>query len=184
MKKLFTVCFMLTALFAGQSALAELKKGETYQTLTNLHPDPVKRVMYAANYQLQGGMIPVCSDVKLKKVSKKAVVFTWKDIDYTLKWDRSSKKAGIPLKAVSESFFGKTCPSKKIAKMNKVDKEGVKTGIPKVGMSRDAVLIAMGPPPKHANPDLKASTWMYWLNKFKRKAIEFNSKGKVSKVRL
>lgn len=184
MKSILTTCFMLAMLAISASSVAELKKGQTYQTLTNLHPDPVKKTMYAVNYQLQGGMIPVCSEVTIKKVKKKVIVFTWKDIEYTLNWDRASKKSGITLASVADGFFGKTCPSKKIAKMSKVDKEGIKTGIPQVGMTRDAVLIAMGPPPKHATPDLASATWMYWLNRFKRKAIEFDAKGKVSKVRL
>ena len=163
---------------------AELRNGESYQTLVNLHPDGSKRLLYSLNYQLQGFMIPVCSEIIITGIKKKQITFTWNGINYTLAWDGHTKKAGISLMQVAETFFGPACPEKEIEAMNELDQEGILRGIPQVGMSRAAILIAMGRPPFHANPSLEAPTFMYWANRYKRKAIDFDRDGKVVAVRL
>ena len=47
---------------------------EKVYTLTNLHPDPLKRKLYAVNYQL-AGFIPLCTEVKFVKTGKKTSDF-------------------------------------------------------------------------------------------------------------
>lgn len=163
---------------------AELRKGETYQTLANLHPDGNKRLLYSLNYQLQGFMIPVCSEITITGIKKKQITFTWNGVAYTLAWDGHTKKAGVSLMQMAEEYFGPECPESEIAAMNELDQEGIRRGIPQVGMSREAILIAMGRPPFHANPSLEAPTFMYWANRYKRKAIDFDKDGKVVAVRL
>lgn len=179
------ICSIVTliALFSGVVVHSEIKEGDKLQTLSNLHPDLNKRLLYSINYQLPS-LIPVCSDIVVTSVKKKKIVFEWKEMEFTLKYDGHTKKAGIPLQKVAANFFGPKCDAEKIAKLSDIDRAGIRTGIPKAGMTRQGILYAMGRPPYHANPDLEAYTWMYWLNRFKRKAIDFNEKGIVSEVRL
>jgi outer membrane protein assembly factor BamE (lipoprotein component of BamABCDE complex) len=51
-------------------------------------------------------------------------------------------------------------------------------------MTRQGLIYAMGRPPIHANPNLDSDTWMYWLNRFKRQAIDFDDNGLVEEIRL
>lgn len=171
---------LLMPLLAG----ADIAPGKTLKTKVNLHPDSNKRVLYTLNYQLNGGMIPVCEDIKIVKVKKKVIVFEWSGMEYRLLWDGHTKKAGVSLMTVADEFMGESCPEKKIATMSKVDKEGIRSGLPEVGMSKEAILIAMGRPPFHANPKLEVATFTYWINRYKRKLIEFDEKNKVANIRL
>src|SRR6185295_5150050 len=59
-----------TGICVASPSFADLKKGDKLQTIANLHPDMGHRVLFTLNYQLPG-LIPVCSDVRLTKVSKK-----------------------------------------------------------------------------------------------------------------
>lgn len=175
--------FALLVLSLSFQAFGEISNGAKLQTLINLHPDPAKNLLYTVNYQLSGLLIPVCSDVTIVKVKKKALVFEWKGIEYTLKWEKHAKNAGLSLMDVAETYFGETCPKNQISKMSKIDKQGIERGEPEVGMTRAAILIAMGPPPRHANPDLEGRTYMYWRNRFARRAVDFNDKGIVVEIR-
>jgi len=111
------------------------------------------------------------------------MVFNWKGVEYTFKYDGHTKKAGIPFEQSVNTYFGAKCDKTKMARLSKLDKEGIRLGRAKVGMSREGILFAMGRPPYHANPDLDAPSWLYWMNRYNKTAIEFDEKGKVSAVR-
>ena len=162
-------------------SIAEISKGK-YQTLANLHPDLNRALIYTANYQLQGGLIPMCSEVEVKKVKKKALVFVWQEREYTLKWEKHTKNAGKSLQDVAQLFFGEKCDADKVKKLSKVDREGIEAGVPMIGMSKQAVLYAMGRPPFHANYSTDAKIWTYWRNKFARTTVTFDDKGIVKKI--
>jgi len=57
----------------------------------------------------------------------------------------------------------------------------VRTGKLKIGMSKDAVLVAWGYPPKHRTPSRESKVWTYWLSRIPNriKKIHFDSHGKT-----
>jgi hypothetical protein len=183
MKALLPYGFLIVALVAAP-AFADVKVGQSYQTRVNLHADGNRKTLFSMNYQLGGGMIPVCSDVKITKVKKKYIQFTWQDALYTLKYDGHTKKAGITLQNFADDWFAEKCDKSKMATLSKLDKQGIASGEPIVGMTKQGIIYAMGRPPYHATPSTDALTWMYWMNRYKRKAIEFDAKGKVINIRL
>ena len=180
---LATTLLILSSLAFTSNVFADVKAGDTVQTLVNLHPDANRMTVYTMNYQIAGVLIPVCSEITIKKVKKKKMVFEWKGMEYTMAWDKHTKRAGLSLMDVANTFFGESCDKAKIDRMSEVDRKGIRLGEPAVGMTREGILIAMGPPPKHANPDPDASSYMYWKNRFAKKAVDFNEKGKVIEVR-
>lgn len=182
MKKYISLFPLIAICFVSSLAFGEIKKGDKLQTIINLHPDMNKRLIYSMNYQLPG-LIPVCSDITILKVKKKVITFEWEGMGYTLKWDKHTKGAGVSLMKAAEGFFGPSCDKKKIDRMSKVDIDGIRSGQPKVGMTRDGVLIAMGRPPYHANPSLDSYSYTYWKNRFATRVVEFNDKNIVSNVR-
>jgi len=111
-------------------------------------------------------------------------VFEYNGQEFELAYDGFTKGAGVSFQqAVEGLYFGKACDKAKMQKLSAVDQEGIRTGRPQVGMSRDGVLFAMGRPPIHANPDLKAPEWRYWKNRFATEVVAFDAKGKVSAIR-
>lgn len=50
-----------------------------------------------------------------------------------------------------------------------------------MGMTKEAVAIAMGHPPAHETPSLESDQWMYWLHRFDRLRVDFEN-GKVSNI--
>lgn len=183
-KILFSIALLsgLSVTGVSVSAIAEIKQGDTVQLLSNLHPDPNRLLLYSLNYQLLN-VIPVCSVVKVVSMKRKKMVFSWKGVRYTFKYDGHTKKAGVSFAEAVSTFFGPRCDKSRMNRLSKADREGIRLGRAKVGMSRDGILFALGRPPYHANPDLSLAAWTYWINKFNRVVIEFDQQGQVTAIR-
>lgn len=163
-------------------SFADIKKGDKLQTIANLHPDMQRHVLFTLNYQLPG-LIPVCSDVTITKVGKKKLAFEYNGQLFEIGYEGFTEGAGVTFqKAVETIYFGKACDKARMQSLSKIDQEGIRSGQPKVGMSRDGVLFAMGRPPFHANPDLGASSWRYWRNRFAQMVVNFGDDGKVASI--
>jgi hypothetical protein len=64
-----------------------------------------------------------------------------------------------------------------------IDRKGIQDGKAYRGMTRDGVRVALGYPAPHATPSLQANTWIYWTNRSKTIAVEFDAQGFVSSIR-
>jgi len=173
---------LLTALVASPSAFAEIKKGDKLQTLSNLHPDMGHRLTYTINYQLPG-LIPVCSEVVVKSIGKSEMEFEYSGLVYTMEYEKYTKGAGVAFPIALAYYFGPTCDQAKLKAFGKVDKDGIVSGQPRVGMTKDGILFAMGRPPVHATPNLEANYWLYWKNRYGKTAIIFDENGKVTEIK-
>ena len=67
--------------------------------------------------------------------------------------------------------------------LSKKDREGIRLGKAMVGMTKKGVMMALGYPACHRTPSLDDSVYVYWQGRFKTLAVEFNSKGKVIRIR-
>jgi hypothetical protein len=178
----WTVLLLAASACVLPAAFADLKKGDKLQTIANLHPDMQRHVLYTLNYQLPG-LIPVCSEVTVVKVGKKAATFEYNGQEFELAYDGFTKGAGVSFRQAVESlYFGKACDKARMQKLGKIDQDGIKSGQPKVGMTRDGVLFAMGRPPFHANPDLASNSWRYWRNRFSQMVVNFGEDGRVESI--
>lgn len=181
-KLLISFFAMVLFISAGQ-AHAEIKQGDKLQALVTLHPDPVKRVLFTTNYQLPDGLITACSEITVKKINKKKLIFTANGIDYTFAYDKHTKKAGVSFQEALGDFLGASCETAKMAKLGAKDKDGIKKGRPELGMTKQGVIYAMGRPPYHANPSMDSNSWIYWQNRFNRVVLEFDAKGVLTAIR-
>ncbi len=161
------------------AVMAGLSTGRGY-TLVNLHPDDKRNRLFAVNYQ-QKGLIPVCTEVEYLGLGSKSfkfrVVSTGVEYDYL-----NHKAAAEPFPAHLKRFFGPSCPSSEVAALSSIDRQGVREGRAIVGMSRRGVVLAMGHPPRHVNPDADALSFVYWTNKFNRVRINFDASGRVGAI--
>ena len=170
--------------FAALPASAvEFEKGKTYVLLSNLHPDMNRRVLYTMNYNL-AALMPMCDEITVIKKKKKKLIFEWKGQEYTFAYDGHTKKSGTSFDDALNFYIGENCDKEKVASLSEIDQKGIRNGQPYKGMSREAIVYAMGRPPIHVNPDLEAHSYTYWINRYKRKIIDFNEEGIVEDIRL
>ncbi len=152
--------------------------GRELVTTKNLHPDEARARLYAANFQ-QDGLIPVCSKVRIEKVTRKAMVFTVVETGrrYTYYTHKSLRE---PFYDHLTRYFGESCPD--VSKLPKRDQEGIRRGEVLTGMTKKGVAIAIGLPPQHETPSPKSPRWKYWKNRFDTFVVIFGADGKVSAI--
>lgn len=148
-------------------------------TLVNLRPDEKSARLYATNYQ-QSGFIPLCTEVNISKTTSKVITFT--DLTTKIQYDYYYHRSAVePFEQHLLKYFGKTCNNDKVAKLSKIDQEGIKIGVVKAGMSKEGVTLAIGYPPMHRTPSLQSDQWIYWRNRWATMQVVFEN-GKVSRV--
>jgi hypothetical protein len=148
-------------------------------TLVNLHPDEAHKRLYSVNYLLEG-LMPACTRVKILSVTGKQMTFEL--VDGGTKYEylfHDSLKDPIPKHL--DKYFGKACPRKQIDALTGVNRTGVREGRLIVGMTKEAVILAVGYPPEHATPGLDFTIWKYWRNRFATRLVHFEN-GKVVKL--
>lgn len=66
--------------------------------------------------------------------------------------------------------------------LSAADRKGIKEGRAAVGMSKEGVMAALGYPAAHRTPNLEASRYVYWQNRFRTLAVDFDNNGKVTSI--
>lgn len=67
--------------------------------------------------------------------------------------------------------------------LSELDRKGISEGKVYPGMSKEGVRIAFGYPAPHKTPSLTSNTWIYWTNRFKTIAVDFDNHGTVVSVK-
>ena len=184
MKNLQFLLLLALSFFASQALAqgSDFQKGDTLQLLSNLHPDNARRLLYTINYQ-QAGLLKACDEITVLKISRKGMKFDHAGVTYDIAYDGHTKKVGVSLQQVLHDFFGYRCDEDKMTSLGTIDQEGIAMGKPKLGMSKDGVLFAMGRPPHHATPSLDTDYWLYWRNKFGKTGVQFDGNGIVIEIK-
>jgi hypothetical protein len=161
-------------------AIPGLAGAEKVYTLTNLHPDEGRSTLYSGNFQ-QPGLIPICSPVTFEWADQGEIIFT---VDQTRKkyWYYEHPVAAEPLLQNAARYFGRACPTAQIDGLTAVEKEGLRLGVPKKGMRKEAVILACGYPPLRDTPSLDAPSWRYWSSRWRFFTVAFDAKGVVQEV--
>ncbi len=154
---------------------ARLTNGSRAVTLVNLHAENHR--LSALNSQA-GDLIPVCTDVTIIAVNKKRLTFRVDGVSQPYVYD-FHKVAAEPFAQHLARYFGSRCPRDGIARMSPLDQAGIAAGKPYVGMTKSAITIAMGYPPRHKTPNLTAASWRYWRGR-RGLAIVFDGDGRMS----
>ena len=172
----------LGAVGASRSASAQsyhlIGAPEVY-TLVNLHPDENRKRLYSVNYQ-QAGLLPLCTRVVIESVSSREMKFRVADggREYEYIFHNSMRD---PVQKHLDKYFGRSCDKSKIQHMSKVDQDGVRAGQAIEGMTKEAVILAIGYPPEHATPSTEGNAWRYWKNRLATMIVHFED-GKVVRI--
>jgi hypothetical protein len=165
------IALISTACKGGGGVQYHLTGQPNVVTLVNLHPDEKQGKILSSNY-LRGGLIPRCTPVTIDDVGEKRMTFTADGRKYIYEFQRK-----LMVESISEhldKIFGTMCADQDLANFSDVDKKGIAEGQVYEGMSRQAVIYALGYPPAHENPKLDSDQWKYWLNRFNTMIVHFD----------
>jgi hypothetical protein len=164
---------------SGGSSSVPSQAGKTAYTLTNLWYEKPMKLLPIFH---KGTMIPVGTKVKIEDTSSSTIEFSREDgMRFRIYSQKYYKMTGDEM---AKQLFGDKNPTAKGGKFHqfsKMEREQIKRGQVKKGMSKDAVIMAYGYPPTHVNPSIEANTWQVWKNRWNRMIINFKG-GKVSSI--
>jgi hypothetical protein len=164
-----------------QPALAQLAPGDTLYTLTNLHYDAPRRVLYSQNYQLFD-LIPMCTRVVVGKVSTGTIVFTVVSTRAEYDYELRGKSTPEGFRANFARYFGPSCAGAAVAGMSEVDQQGIHQGRVLIGMTKQGVIYAIGYPPRSQTKSTDLDKWRYWHSRFTTFVVFFQD-GKVTGIK-
>lgn len=179
MKKMFAVFAALTLILILSGCARKLIVAEILQTPVqarihtayNLwYENPMK--MDTINMQ-KGAIIPFGTTVEITKATEKEICFTTVDdgrkfrIEYEYKY-----RLQTPEEFIKTLFTTKTEEALR-GNMDALTYEKVRRGIVEKGMTRQAVLLAYGPPCAIRTPDMALSSWLYPLDFLEYKRLIF-----------
>ena len=152
----------------------------------NIHAQAGSRDTKAsyANWTDPGGghiIIPVNTPVEFGRYRRGLTIKNIDDGKFTY-FEYNSKNMGMS----AEQYISLITSSKKVNlnELSEIDQKGISAGQALVGMSKKGVRIALGYPAAHRTPSLENNSWVYWRNRFRTKVIEFDTEGKVKKIRF
>lgn len=180
---IFFICLFLMGLYSTNVYAV----GDVLYLKNNIHAQEGSRDIKAsyANYTDPGKghiFIPVNSKIQIENWRKGFIIKTVDD-NKTIYFEYHKDRMGM---SVDEYISLITSPNPNpvsLEKYSKIDRKGIQEGKVYTGMSKDGVRAALGYPATHKTSSLEANTWIYWTNRFRTIAVEFDSNGKVEKIR-
>ncbi|MBN1141365.1 MAG: hypothetical protein JXB25_06170 [Deltaproteobacteria bacterium] len=188
----FSWCFLLAVLLLGAGPWVESAWCADATTVYNRYNIHVQKLVTNRGEKIQASyanytdpgpihiIIPAGSQLTVKKVSKKLIVFHWPEKNLEVQFEFHEVRMGMDVKTYLDKIASPTPVS--FAKLSKIDRKGIAEGKAYVGMSREGVMAALGYPAAHRTPSLEASTYIYWKNRYGTVAVHFNQQGKVIQV--
>lgn len=154
------------------------KSGTILFLRTNLHHE--KREISAANFQLPG-LLALGTEIKVESINRSQFKFQRMDTKEKFVYEYH-KQAGENLKTHLSRIFSTEPVFLPEDRLTAIEISGIRDGKVVIGMSRFAVILAIGLPPKQENPDLYAVSWRYWIKRFNTMKIVFDENGLVSEI--
>ncbi|MGR8930302.1 MAG: hypothetical protein ACU836_06645 [Gammaproteobacteria bacterium] len=156
--------------FSDPAPEVNIDSSQIYYTQFSLFQE--KNTYRTTNYR-RGILIPINTAVTLQAMNSKEAELRVVDTGQPL------TIVNVPKHTVDDmqSAFDK------IVSLNKVDlhrfsakeRDEIMVGRVAKGMSRDAVIAAIGYPPQNQTPSLSVNDWTYWNNRFDRFIVHFKN---------
>lgn len=166
------VMLLATAGCAKQLKPSELvpgiEIGDTYYTQFSLFQE--KNEFRTTNYR-HGFLIPINTPATLLSINTKVAVVKLETTGQQLTIENVPKHTNEDIQQAFKKILG---PRKvDLSRFTKDEQKNILNGEVKKGMSRNAVLAAIGYPPQHATPSLSSDEWMYWATRYDRFIVRF-----------
>lgn len=137
----------------------------------------------STNYH-KGVLLPVNSKVMIKKINKEVIQTEIIASGESLTIINGRKQSRKYTKERTGDIFAKTFSKTPVdlSRFTDFEKRNIAAGKVEKGMSKEAVIVAYGYPPKVETPSLDSNEWLYWISKFDRLRITFEN-NKVSSIK-
>lgn len=123
------------------------------------------------NYR-RGIFLPVNTPVTFVSSAGNSIYITLPNGD-EISIENNKKYSGESLEGIFKRTFSTSHTD--LSKFTEEEQNAIKAGKVNIGMSKAAVLIAIGYPPKHKTPSLDDIYWRYWSSRYNSFLIEFEN---------
>jgi hypothetical protein len=176
---LFLVIFSLVSckkVLKPEELPTKISVGATYYTQFVIRYE--KGTHLTTNFR-RGSSIPVNTPVKLLNITSKTIEVEVDNSNQKLLIKNVEKHTGDNIYRAFDKLFAK----KKIdlSKFTSLELTHIKSGTVADGMSKKAVIIAIGYPPITETMNLDSDLWVYWNGRYNKFNVHFKN-GKVSMV--
>ena len=160
---------------ARKPVLAE--KGEKLFTQFSLFYEGDHHI--TTNYR-KGILVPVNTGVDFVKATRNRITVRIPSYNVTVNFENEEDYSGEKIEGIFKRTFAREPVD--LNNFSKEEQSAIKSGTVSVGMSKQAVIKAMGYPPRHKTPTLELNQWRYWKNRFNTILVSFED-DKVSSIR-
>jgi len=183
----FVVFIALVAYGCGGSSSQRVNSDAAgkYYLKNNIHAQVGQRDIKAsyANWTDPGAghiIVPVNTPVEIGKFRKGLVIKNLTD-GQRIFFEFHGRNMGMSVDEYIHLIASPTSVS--VDNLSHIDRKGIKEGKVYTGMTKQGVRVALGYPAAHRTPSLEDNTWIYWHNRFRTMAVEFDHSGKVAHIR-
>ena len=130
------------------------------------------------NYR-KGILIPINTAFTVQDMSENEAHFRLADSGQILEIENVQKHTGDNMQTAFNRMAGLTKVD--LSRFSAAERDAILAGRATKGMSREAVIAAIGYPPITETPTLDSNDWTYWTHRFNRFIVHFDL-GKVEKI--
>ncbi|MCK9606567.1 MAG: outer membrane protein assembly factor BamE [Methylomonas sp.] len=147
-----------------------VQPGQVYYTQFSLFQE--KNNFRTTNYR-KGILIPINTAVSLQSIRADQAELRLVESGQPLSIENVPKHTVDDMQTAFKKIAG---PNKvDLSQFSATEKDAILAGQVKKGMSRKAVLAAIGYPPQNETPSLNSNDWTYWSNRFNRFIVHFKN---------
>lgn len=146
-----------------------IQTGDLYYTQFSLFEE--KGRYRTTNYR-RGFLIPINTPVTLVAIDSKKIELKNRS-GQPLVIENVPKHTNDDIQAAFKKVLGKRKVD--LEQFSPAEQKKILEGRVEKGMSRKAVLAALGYPPANSTPDLKGDEWTYWSNRYDRFIVRFKN---------
>lgn len=147
-----------------------VQTGQVYYTQFSLFQE--KNNFRTTNYR-KGILIPINTAVTLQTLRSDQAELRLLESGQPLSIENVPKHT---MEDIQTAFKKIAAPTKvDLSQFSAAEQEAILAGQVKKGMSRKAVLAAIGYPPQNETPSLNGNDWVYWSNRFNRFVVHFKN---------
>lgn len=137
-------------------------------------------LMYSTNYIGMPHYLPPNTELTLRGVNRKGIELRNADGDeFFISY--VSKHSKMPIGEWRETNFS-SMPVTLPNSLTDDERDAISSGDVRPGMSRQALFLALGYPPKSTNPSLDANTLIYETHRMRRRSIVLDGDDKVASI--
>lgn len=156
--------------FGEPAPAVNIDSSQIYYTQFSLFQE--KNNYRTTNYR-KGILIPINTPVTLQAMNSKKAELRLVDSGQPLTIENVPKHT---LDDMQTTFDKIVSPNKvNLRRFSAKERDAIMVGRVVKGMSRDAVIAAIGYPPQHQTPSLSVNDWTYWSNRFNRFIVHFRN---------